>query len=75
MMSIEQLEYLLAMYGVSYVSVNSGAIHLDAPIPLPVDVMNAVIRLTPELARRCKTPVLNAPPAERRQRAAVGSVN
>ena len=71
MMTLEQLEYLLAYYGASYVSDSTGAVHFDAPVPLPPHVMDAVLRLTPELARRCLAqPVLNAPPAERRLTAA-----
>ena len=75
-MTVDQLERILALHGVSYVADSRGAVHFDAPWGLPPDVMDAVLRLTPELARRCLAkPVLNAPPAERPQRAPVGSVN
>ena len=75
MMTIDELERALARYGVSYVADGTGAVHFDAPIPLPVNVMNAIIRLTPALARRCRAkPVRNAPP-ERRQHTPAGGVN
>ena len=60
-MTLAQLERALADYGASYVANAEGHIHFDAPIPLPAEVMNAIVRLHPQLARRCKTPVRNTP--------------